>query len=119
MTKKPKVGDERFRLESILAADVEAEARRNGWDGGEGILDCAEPQDVATYSCFSNLADATEYAKTLIKTGHQFWGCVLIDREVLEQPRDDRGRSVRMPPHWERQETFEVAGDLECMEVAR
>lgn len=120
MTKRtPKIGDERFTVEIIATSAVEAMARKQGWTGGdEGLREFCEPEEAAVYWQRKTLDEAVKAAKDWLAGGLSFYGCVIIDREVYEEPHDDRGNPVKVPPTWERQESFEVAMDGECIKVA-
>lgn len=117
---KPSIGDERFVLECINTDDVLALARKQGWPGGvEGLREFCEPEDAGTYTIHATLAEAIEAGKRDLASGDSFYGCAIIDREVFEAAHDDRGNSVRCPPSWERQESYEVAVDGEVINVFR
>lgn len=116
---KSKLGAQRFLLETISHKAVVALARKNGWeDDGEGLREFVEPEDVAVHTAFRTLAEAQEAAKRHLSSGDAFYGCALIDRQVYQQPHDDRGNLVRVPPTWETEQTFEVAMDGETIDVA-
>ena len=115
----PKVGDERFLVEIINTAAVEALARKHGWTGDEGLRECCEPEDAAVYWERRTLDDAEKAARDWLANGLSFYGCVIIDRQVFEQPSDDRGNLVDVPPQWENQESYEVAMDGETIRVDR
>jgi hypothetical protein len=108
----PKIGDERFLVEMIDTARVEALARKRGWKGGEGLRECCEPEDTALYTTHKSLAEAVTAAKEYLAEGTSFYGCTLIDHEVYEQWHDDRGNRVK-GASWERQRSYEVAMDGE------
>lgn len=114
---RPKVGDERWLLETINHADVEALARKNGWDGGDdSVRDYAEPSDAAKHTAHPSLDAATEAARAFLATGKSSYGCAIIDHQVFEAPRIG-GELIGVPPEWETQKSYEVAMDGERIEV--
>jgi hypothetical protein len=114
----PKIGDERFLIEILNTSAVEALARKQGWDGGEGLREFCEPEEAAVYWTRSTLDEAVKAAKDWLSHGTSFYGCAIIDRQVFEAPHDDRGNPVDAPATWERHETYEVAMDGEMIQVA-
>jgi hypothetical protein len=115
--KQPEIGAERFVREVIRANDVEAEARKHGWDGSDGVMDYCDPEDVADRVAHPTLDAAVKAAQEFLASGAAFWGHVIIDREVFEQPRAG-GRLIRgVPPDWERHESYEVTREGEPVEV--
>lgn len=117
---KSRIGDERFLLEIIDTADVESIARKNGWNGNDDYLrDYCEPNDAAHYVSFKTLEAATSGAKEYLKKGTSLYGCAIIDHQVYEKAHDDRGNIVDCPPCWETQKIYEVAMDMERIEVDR
>lgn len=117
----PNLQDVEYRVEDISSERVYALARKRGWtDGDDCIRDYVEPEDAARYTAHATLEEATAKAVELMKAGNQFWGAVIIDRWVFEQPHDDRGVAIRgVPLDWERYESWEVAGDGERIQVER
>lgn len=107
------IGDERFMAEMIDVTKVEAMAREQGWPGGiEGLREFCEPADAADYSVHQTLEDATRAAKEWLAKGKDFFGAVMIDRQVFE--REYRN----VPPGWVRQQTWEVTLEGEPLETA-
>lgn len=114
----PHIGDERWLVEMISTADVEILARKQGWPGGdEGIREFCEPEDAAQWAVYRSFEKAVAAARTWLATGKSFYGCAIIDYQVVEQPRDDRGNLVRMSPCWEWQKSYEVSTDGETIET--
>lgn len=117
---RARVGDERWLLEKIDHAAVEALARKSGWKGGdEGLREFCEPEDAAEHTVHASLEAAVAAAKEWLAKGTSFYGCAIIDHQIFQQPHDDRGRLVRVPPCWELQEAYEVAMDGEAIRVDR
>ena len=114
----PKLGDERYLVEMIQTDRVEAMARKHGWDGEDGLREFCEPEDAALWSEHQTLDAAIQAAREWLATGKAFYGCVIIDHEVFERWRDDRGNAVKHAD-WERQRSYEVANDEEVIEVSR
>ena len=103
MKRKPKIGDERFRIEILSTAAVTALAKQQGWEGGdEGLREYCEPEEAAVYWCRYSLDEAVKAAKEWLSHGVSFYGSVIIDREVYEEPHDDQGNLVKVPPCWDR-----------------
>lgn len=121
MQRKPKLGDERYLIEILSAAAVEALARKQGWAGGdEGIREFCEPEDAAVYWIRRSLDEAKKAAADWLSNTASFYGCVIIDRQVFEEARDDRGNLIMgVPPVWERQESYELAMDGETITIDR
>ena len=119
MTRQPKIGAERFRIEILSTAAVEALARKQGWNSEDGLREYCEPEDAAVYWTRLTLDEAKKAAADWLSHGTSFYGCGIIDRELYVQPHDDRGNLVKVPPQWERQESYEVAGDSELITVDR
>jgi hypothetical protein len=115
---RPKIGDERWLLEIIDTADVEAMARLEGWNGEDGIREFCEPENASTYTVHTSLDKAVAAAREYLAKGTSFYGCAIIDHQVVETPHDDLGNLIDVPPEWERQRSYEVAMDGECIEVS-
>src|SRR5262245_30048375 len=114
---RPRIGDERWVLETISGAAVEALARKHGYTG-EDLREFVEPEDVAEYTIHSSLEAAIEAANADLARNDSFYGANIIDYQILEAAHDDRGNLVRgCPPSWERQHGYEVASDGEITEV--
>jgi hypothetical protein len=109
---KPKIGDERWLVEKIDADKVERMAKKAGWSGGnEGLREFFEPENAAVYESFSSLEAAIAAANKWLATGRDFYGCVIIDHQVLEEWEDYI--------NWERHESYEVARDGQAIRVDR
>lgn len=63
----------------------EAEARKRGWDGSEGMLDHLNDNGVRVYRQFATKAEAEKWLKDEIAALKTVFGCGDID--VLEQPK--------------------------------
>jgi hypothetical protein len=112
---------ERYLLESISQRVVEETAKRKGWkdDGsGEGLRELIEPNDCATHTIFDTLDAALKAGRELIVIDPQFYGCCIVEKQVLEPPHDDRGRRVRGAPTWELTgDIWEIDSTGDVMEV--
>jgi hypothetical protein len=119
MARQPKIGEERFLIEIISTSAVEALARKQGWNGEDGLREFCEPEDAAVYWVRRTLDEAKKAAADWLSHNTSFYGCVIIDRQVYQQPHDSSGDLVEVPPEWEFQEAYEVAMDGELITVER
>ena len=116
---RPQIGDERYLLEIISAKEVMDLAKKNGrTSDDDGIHEYCEPADAADYIAFKTLDKAVDKAKEWLATGDSFYGCAIIDQQVYEQWHDDRGNRV-MGADWEVRKSYEVAMDMDVIEVDR
>jgi hypothetical protein len=115
---QPTIGDERFLLETISTANVEAMARARGWQGGEDMEEFCEPDEAARHSVHKTLQEAASVAKAWLSAGHSFSGRAMIERQVYEEPRDDGGNPVLGLPRWKSRYSYEITMDGEPILVS-
>jgi hypothetical protein len=109
-TNAPKIGDERYLVEMISNAAVQALARLHGWKGGEGVRvrEYCEPKDaVAIYTAFPTLETAIVAARAHLATGEGFYGCAIINHEVYEIFPRDACAAWERKASWESQWTVD------------
>lgn len=120
---KSKIGDERFRLEHISYKHWCKMAEERGWngeDGNDGLRDYCEPEEAASYTCFSNLEQAVKAAKTIFERNpdDSAFGAIIIDHQEFQAAHDDSGNLISScRPEWETIKIYEITsgGDiLEC-----
>lgn len=121
---KSKIGDERWRLEHISYSRWCELARKAGWNGeddADGLRAHCEPEEAATYACFSSLEQAKKAALRIFERNpdDSAFGAIIIEHQVLEAAHDDRGDLIRgCPPEWESREIYEITSDGDMLECA-
>jgi hypothetical protein len=113
-----RIGDERWLVEIINTAAVEALARKQGWNGTGGLREFCEPEDAASCTEHVSLDAAVAAARSHLESGQSFYGCAIIEHQVFEWLRSGRGSALSAKPSWQMQRSYEVATDGECVGVA-